>query len=1460
MATSGATIAGSISLGGADAFSANLKQVNKSIRDLDKELTELQKEMKQSGADYINLGQKAELLAQKMEQEKILLDTLKDKHKKSEQQRERNKKKVQELREALTALKNAETQNAEKIAEVTLALQKAENKVQTAINAVNRYSVEIRNTEANIQQLNAEIAENARQLELADTALNRAGLSARTFGENTIALGQKMIWVGQNFQSYVSRPIQDGFAAAIESGMSFEKSLSRLQATAMLDKTSSEMQALKQASQELGEQTVFTATQAADAFNYMALAGYNAQKSIETLPKVLALSIAGDMDLAQASDMVTDGLAALGLGTESATEFVDKMAKTASTTNTSVSQLGEAILTVGAAAANAKGGLTEIDSVLGILASSGIKASEAGTALRNIFTILSNSAGDIKDMFDVDVYDEVGEMRGLNEIFTDLHNNIEGWSAEDTDAKLNKIFGRRAIVSAKTLIRDLPQMYDSVAMGIANSTGAAEKMMDTMKDNFEGSVKELQSKLERLGNQVYEILLPILNDLADKAKAVIDWFQDLNPEMQQTIVGIGLFAAAIGPVIIALGSMVTVIGGIPYTFSAIVNGINALSTALGIASTTIAAATAAIGVFVIAAAAVKGVLDTWSSRIEQNTLKMLENSEELKNYISAAEETKNKIGETSKALQDSTAAFTENSSQISSNIGILKGYIPKLEELGNKTNRTAKEEDELKGIVQEINTLFPDMNLQIDENTGKLNMNTQAILDNANAYKYLAESKGAQALAEKAATTKAEATYNYNAAREEYNTLRKLQSQQLIRYKRATTEGTEDYDLDIAKDAQKQIAELNTKMVEQSAVMQQSQKLINDSVKVMADANRQQKEAQDNYNKTIASSQQALKNSTVKTNKTNMSYANAKDWVENRAYLKEFEKYGTTEGDSYGRLLKRAFEEYSQSEDDDWYKDYLKEVKALSQGLDGKDSEVYATIKKYLAEEAANGHINQADYKNIVDNMAVTQAKAEEARVANSKKANDEIKKSNASVAEQQKKETDKLNSELQKQYDKQIENSKKWIEYRNLYGDWDKYGTTEGDSYGRIAEKMAEEYKENAVEYSTYADKLNSLTASLTDKDSKTYELYWQHIEKLYNQGLLAHEDYVAQREQLSALGYKAEQKAAEEHLKEQKELYKQQQEDSKTWIGYRQLYGDWSDYNTTEGQSYGRVADKSGKAYKEGIIDYEEFTSEISTLTKSLTDKNLEVYSEFFSSLDSLYNKGLLQYDDYLRERNSLAAIRYQAEQKLREENVKQAEEIYKQDYKNVETTFDNQLKLLKSQMDDIKSSYDSQISSLKNEWAREDRAEELHDLYDEARKYRKSVTITGQKKYEEVQDKIEKLQREEQLAQLQEEQARIVEQLEAEYKDLETKKADTLARMEENQEQYQNNVSTVLTAMNMQLADLISTVSQAAKVQTITTNYITNDNSTNNNSPTYNNNINDKVDMDIFSRMINIDKLMN
>ena len=342
------------------------------------------------------------------------------------------------------------------------------------------------------------------------------------------------------------------------------------------------MDALSDLAKEMGESTAFSATECSEALNYLALAGYDTQEMADTLPTVLNLAAAGDMELADASDMVTDAMSALGMQTSEADTMVDQMAKTASSTNTSVAQLGEGILTIGATAKSIKGGTAELNTALGILANNGIKGAEGGTHLRNVILSLQNptdTAASCMEELGVSVYDSQGNMRSLNDILGDLNKSMEGMTAEEKSNIIGKIFNKTDLSSVNALLANTGETWDSLQSSISNSAGAAQQMADTQLDNLQGQLTLLKSALEGLAISVGELIIPYVKDAVAVIQKVVDWLNSLNDGTKKVIITIALVAAAVGPVLIVVGKVMSAVGSIMTWAPKIMSAINTAKTA-----------------------------------------------------------------------------------------------------------------------------------------------------------------------------------------------------------------------------------------------------------------------------------------------------------------------------------------------------------------------------------------------------------------------------------------------------------------------------------------------------------------------------------------------------------------------------------------------------------------------------------------------------------------------------------------------------------------------------------------------------------------------------------------------------------------------------------------------------------------------------------------------------------------
>lgn len=287
------------------------------------------------------------------------------------------------------------------------------------------------------------------------------------------------------------------------------------QVAATMGVTVDEIGDLRDFAQEMGSTTAFSATEAADALNYMALAGYDAETSMTMLPNVLNLAAAGGMELATASDMVTDSQTALGLSLEETSTLVDQMALASSKTNTSVSQLGEAILSIGGTAKNLSGGTTELNQVLGLLADNGIKGAEAGTHLRNMILALTaptDQAAEALETLGVKVTDAEGNMRPMQDIMGDLNASMEGMSASEKTQWISTIFNKTDIASVNALLDTNADRWDEISGALGDASGAAEKMANTQLDNLQGDITLFQSALEGAKIALSDQLTPTLRE------------------------------------------------------------------------------------------------------------------------------------------------------------------------------------------------------------------------------------------------------------------------------------------------------------------------------------------------------------------------------------------------------------------------------------------------------------------------------------------------------------------------------------------------------------------------------------------------------------------------------------------------------------------------------------------------------------------------------------------------------------------------------------------------------------------------------------------------------------------------------------------------------------------------------------------------------------------------------------
>lgn len=545
-----------------------LKGVNSEIKNTQAHLKDVEKLLKLDPGN-------TDLLAQK---QKLLSDA------------------VSETKDKLTTLKTAAEQANTALANGDIS--------QEQYDALQREIIE---TEQDLKKLE----EQAKQSDAALQKIAANGEKLKTVGDNISSAGQKML--------PVTAAVTGLGTAAVTTAANFESSMSQVQATMGVTKDAmstvdgqsvNTMDTLSELAKKMGAETAFSAKECADALNYLALAGYDTQQMCDTLPTVLNLAAAGDIDLASASDMVTDAMSALGMGVDESMKMVDQMAKTASSTNTSVAQLGEGILTIGATAKSIKGGTAELNTALGILANNGIKGAEGGTHLRNVILSLQNptdKAAAQMDALGVSVYDSNGNMRSLNDILGDLNKSMDGMTSADKANIIATIFNKTDLASVNALLANTGDTWDSLQNSITNSAGAAQQMADTQLDNLQGQITILKSALEGLAISFGELLMPAIKQIVDWVQKFVDWLNSMDEGTKKVIVTVALLAAAIGPVLIVIGKVISAVGTIMTVVPKIASAISKVKTAFAALNVTmlanpivliIAAITALVAAFI----------------------------------------------------------------------------------------------------------------------------------------------------------------------------------------------------------------------------------------------------------------------------------------------------------------------------------------------------------------------------------------------------------------------------------------------------------------------------------------------------------------------------------------------------------------------------------------------------------------------------------------------------------------------------------------------------------------------------------------------------------------------------------------------------------------------------------------------------------------------------------------------
>ena len=569
-------------------------------------------------------------------------------------------------------------------------------------------------------------------------------------------VGSALTDIGRTMTTHVTLPLAGAGLAALNVAANFDEGMSKV--AAISGATGDELDALRDKAREMGAKTKFSATEAADAMSYMAMAGWKTEEMLGGIEGIMSLAAASGEDLATTSDIVTDALTAFGLKAKDSGHFADVLAAASSNANTNVSLMGETFKYVAPVAGAL--GISAEDTALatGLMANAGIKASQAGTALRSIFTRLSTDAGAsanglgalgiLTEKLGVQFYDSEGKVRKFSDVLNEAREKWKTLSAEDSSLFAQKIAGKNGISGWLALMNASAGDVDKLASAIENCDGTAAKMAETMQGNLKGQLTILKSQTEELAISIGSELMPYANSAVSAAQGLVDKFNSLDSGSKRLIVNAGLVAAAIGPVAMGLGkatsgvnTLITVGSSAAAAFTAAGGGLAGFGSAL------VSVITPA-GLVVAGLAAVVGVVGAIYLANRDATKGTRELGEAMKGASKYADEFRDGLDLSSGVLDEFTAELNAgfNLNDVKTKIKNVQDKITAITSKAHSERRqlTQKEIDKLHEYLDELRTLtdsefeYYNSNLSglknvIDSGLEMTEESSQQVLSNAKA-------------------------------------------------------------------------------------------------------------------------------------------------------------------------------------------------------------------------------------------------------------------------------------------------------------------------------------------------------------------------------------------------------------------------------------------------------------------------------------------------------------------------------------------------------------------------------------------------------------------------------------------------------------------------------------------------------------------------------------------------------
>jgi len=637
-----------------------------------------------------------------------------------------NNKRLEELKKTAGDTSEEEKKLNEENKSLTEQLQRCEENLTATEKGISRWENQLNNAEIALNNTDAELRLNSEYMEEAKNSTDGCATSIDRFGKRTKeasdATDKQSAAIGSLAAALVASGIKktvqevaEALEACVSASADFEYAMSGVAAIASA--SSGEMKALAEKAKMIGASTVFTAGQAADALQYMALAGWSAEEMLSGIDGVISLAAASGEDLARVSDIVTDSLTAFGMSANDTQHFVDILAKTAASSNTTVTMLGEAMKYAAPVAGALGYSVEDVSVAMGLMANNGIKGSMAGTTLRNVFSALTGEvklSGQAFGEVEITTSNADGTMKSLSETLNELRGYFDQMTDVEKTNNAQALAGTRAYAGLLAILNSTEQDYAGLTTKIKESTGAAKAMANTRMDNLKGDVTLLDSAFDALKIEVGDQLNPAIREFVESGTDITEWATQFIKDHKELV-------PIISAVTAGLATLTAIVLGYTVAVNLVIPALKAFFAALAsnpvlLVATAIATLTAALIVF--------------SAQIESDIPSVKELTEASRDM--------------QKTLEESGKALTESLDGVDAAASLADKYITKLEEMEAAGLNTTEQQKEYHKTLLMLCDTVPELAEYIDLENDEIIGGTAALRENTEAWKQNAKQQAYQ--------------------------------------------------------------------------------------------------------------------------------------------------------------------------------------------------------------------------------------------------------------------------------------------------------------------------------------------------------------------------------------------------------------------------------------------------------------------------------------------------------------------------------------------------------------------------------------------------------------------------------------------------------------------------------------------------------------------------------------------